>query len=229
MAGRKLFLGNEDGNNWCGGFDEYETVLSNDVDCVSGNFLEGVIRLESYLAAPLPEGMYLAVGCYDSPDGGSLHGQALSGDGNGDIEENEYVFFPFVSTRFDPGFPAGRLISLSSARPNPFDAATHFDLFLPSRRLVSLTVYDVRGARVTTLALGELPPGHHTFAWNGRTRSRGRAATGIVTMYESPCVAGFADDLFYYPLVEKRLARNRSDRDNDFMSEQRITLKKEQF
>ena len=56
---------------------------------------------------------------------------------------------------------------IASVAPNPFRTGTEvaFDLAAPAQ--VALEVFDVRGARVATLAEGEWPAGRHRVAWSG--------------------------------------------------------------
>jgi len=65
------------------------------------------------------------------------------------------------------------------AAPNPFNPATVVRFALPSEGPVELAVYDVRGARVKSLARGTMPAGYHEVRWNGRD-DRGRGiASGV--------------------------------------------------
>ena len=66
-----------------------------------------------------------------------------------------------------------------SATPNPFNPATTLHFELPQAALVTLVVYDVRGARVATLVRGALPAGAHSVRWLGRADSGGTAASGV--------------------------------------------------
>jgi hypothetical protein len=64
--------------------------------------------------------------------------------------------------------------------PNPFRDATHFRFGIPRPTAVELHVYDVRGARVATLADGKsLPAGYHVRVWDGRDHSGRSAANGV--------------------------------------------------
>lgn len=71
---------------------------------------------------------------------------------------------------------------LGRARPSPFAGATQITYDLPQRSHVTLTVFDVRGRRVRTLADAERPAGRHTVAWDGRD-ARGRPAPSGVYFY----------------------------------------------
>jgi bacillolysin len=69
--------------------------------------------------------------------------------------------------------------ALTAIYPNPFNPATTiaFELATPAR--VTLTVYDIRGARVARLVEGERGAGAYRVPWDGRD-DRGRpVATGV--------------------------------------------------
>ncbi len=51
--------------------------------------------------------------------------------------------------------------------PNPFNPTTEIRIALPRRGVVQVEVIDILGRRVATLHHGALPPGHHTFTFNG--------------------------------------------------------------
>jgi hypothetical protein len=66
--------------------------------------------------------------------------------------------------------------------PNPFAASARIEFELPTPRPVRLTIHDVRGARVGTLASGLRAAGRHAVDWDGRD-DRGRAvASGVYTL-----------------------------------------------
>ncbi|MGD9402833.1 MAG: FlgD immunoglobulin-like domain containing protein, partial [bacterium] len=76
-----------------------------------------------------------------------------------------------------PAESAPALLSLS-ARPNPFSGSTTLRLTLPSASAVKLSIYDVNGRLVETLAEGRLSAGEHRFEWDGRTASGTVVAPG---------------------------------------------------
>jgi len=77
----------------------------------------------------------------------------------------------------DPAFPS--VVRLLAPRPNPSAGRTTFDFVLPQSAEANLTVYDVRGARVRTLATGPYTAGTHRVAWDGCDEEGRRAAPGI--------------------------------------------------
>jgi hypothetical protein len=78
-----------------------------------------------------------------------------------------------VGIEEDPGpdaVPLPRDFALSQNYPNPFNPTTTLEATVPETGggAVSLVILDVRGRKVRTLLEGMLPPGRHTFTWDGR-------------------------------------------------------------
>jgi hypothetical protein len=63
--------------------------------------------------------------------------------------------------------PLAASVELSPARPNPFGRSTSFVVSLPRDAAVELSVHDLAGRRVATLAQGRLAAGRRTFTWDG--------------------------------------------------------------
>ena len=65
--------------------------------------------------------------------------------------------------------------------PNPLVGgnSTQIKFSLPKAEKVSITVYDVAGRKVKTLASGVKQPGHHYIRWDGHNDKGARVATGI--------------------------------------------------
>jgi hypothetical protein len=63
--------------------------------------------------------------------------------------------------------------------PNPFNPTTTLRFALPVASDVSLSIYDVRGRRVTTLVRGRLDAGQHAVTWQGQDDAGRDSATGI--------------------------------------------------
>jgi len=72
-----------------------------------------------------------------------------------------------------PGF------TVSAAAPSPFRDETRVHLVLPGRRNVTVTVHDVLGRRIATLADGSRPSGVHAIRWDGSTDQGGQAPAGV--------------------------------------------------
>jgi hypothetical protein len=178
VADRTMYLGNENSNNWCGWFDDIETVVTADVNCAAGSYLEGTVRLETYLGLPLPDGVYLAAAGYQSPDGGSLEAQAPEGNLNSDIDEAEYAWFPLSTSGIDSRRPDVEM-TLLVAGPNPFSTHTTISLTASGSGAASLAVYDLTGRKVKTLAQGPLSDGTHHFTWDGTSDAGEKVSSGI--------------------------------------------------
>jgi len=70
-------------------------------------------------------------------------------------------------------------VSLSAPRPNPSRGTSEMRLSVARRGLVEVTVYDVAGARVRTIASGLFEPGEYAIGWDGVDSRGSRAAPGI--------------------------------------------------
>ena len=63
---------------------------------------------------------------------------------------------------------SGRLeTAITSVAPNPFNPRTTIEFSLARAQTATLTVFDVRGRRVSTLAEGARNAGRHEIVWNG--------------------------------------------------------------
>ena len=63
--------------------------------------------------------------------------------------------------------------------PNPFNPATTIAFDLPQSEHVEVSVYNILGREVTTLADGHYETGYHELSWDGRDRSGRDVASGI--------------------------------------------------
>jgi len=75
--------------------------------------------------------------------------------------------------------PRPRAFSLSPNYPNPFNSATAVPFSLSQSGSVELTLHNLRGQKIRTLATGYLPAGLHTARWDGRDDAGRPAATGV--------------------------------------------------
>ena len=77
--------------------------------------------------------------------------------------------------------PARELV-LEQNHPNPFNPRTSIRFYLPERGPIELNVYDVHGALVRRLALGDFDSGVHAVEWDG-TDARGEDVASGVYVY----------------------------------------------
>ncbi|HXF48908.1 MAG TPA: FlgD immunoglobulin-like domain containing protein [Verrucomicrobiae bacterium] len=88
--------------------------------------------------------------------------------------------------RITPGGEDGilpRAFSLSQNYPNPFNPTTNISFSLPVPGKVVLTIYNILGQKVRTLADGEKSAGTHTLIWDG-TDSRGASVSSGIYFYK---------------------------------------------
>lgn len=69
--------------------------------------------------------------------------------------------------------------ALEQNYPNPFNPSTQITFSLPNKADIELSVYDILGRHVTTLARGEFPAGNHTVTWKAVDDKNHRIASGI--------------------------------------------------
>jgi len=68
---------------------------------------------------------------------------------------------------------------LSQNFPNPFNPSTRISYELPAVSDVTVSVYDLSGRLIRTLADGEQPAGSHDVQWNGLDDSGNQVGTGV--------------------------------------------------
>lgn len=92
VAGWSAFLANKSSDNSADWYDAGGNLLSSITVDSAGTVLEGVIDLELLTGASTTT-VYLAVGKYQSGNGGSLLAQVPAGNGNANIDPNEFFLF----------------------------------------------------------------------------------------------------------------------------------------
>lgn len=70
-------------------------------------------------------------------------------------------------------------MSLRQNAPNPFAESTSIGIALPARSDVDVSVFDVSGRLVATIARGERDGGDHELTWNGRDNAGNRVGAGV--------------------------------------------------
>ena len=69
--------------------------------------------------------------------------------------------------------------TLSQNYPNPFNPVTKIDYTLPTRSLVSISIYNVLGHEVRRLVNEVRDYGYHTTEWDGKDNSGNDVASGV--------------------------------------------------
>ncbi len=86
------FIGNEESNGWCGWFDTGGGVYN---QSACGTVLEGVIDIAAEIGS-MPASVELALGAWQTADGGFLVEQVPVGDGDLDLEPAEFITYAFT-------------------------------------------------------------------------------------------------------------------------------------
>jgi hypothetical protein len=77
----------------------------------------------------------------------------------------------------DEQAPAAGL--MLSCTPNPFNESTRISFRIMDSVPVKLTVFNLKGQKVKTLAESILPGGAHSFGWNGRDALERKLPAGV--------------------------------------------------
>ncbi len=96
----------------------------------------------------------------------------------------EYILRNLFDEPWDPSAGTGDIASAETVRlmqnsPNPFGPATRIAFNLPRAARVEMSVYDVRGREITTLADDRMDAGAHEVTWDGADSRGHRVASGI--------------------------------------------------
>ena len=70
-------------------------------------------------------------------------------------------------------------ITLHDSYPNPFNPNTTIAFELAKHTSIRLTIFDIQGKRIRTLASGGYPAGKHTFTWDAKDDQRQAVSSGI--------------------------------------------------
>jgi hypothetical protein len=113
---------------------------------------------------------------------GSRYVYRLSGE-TGVVNETMGVYVPVSRAELGQNYP------------NPFNPTTKIEYWVPdgapgAKAGVTMTVYDVRGARVKTLVSGSKTAGHYVAQWDGHDESGNPVSSGVY--FYRMTTAGFA-------------------------------------
>jgi hypothetical protein len=88
------------------------------------------------------------------------------------------LLWPYWTSR-RPYQPPLAVITRFENRPNPFIGQTWIQYRLEQQGEVNLSVYNIAGQLVATLAAGQQPAGDHRVSWNGKDGQGRRLANGV--------------------------------------------------
>jgi len=105
-------------------------------------------------------------------NGGSMEVSAVQED----VYEADIILSP-TSADNEIALPAAT--TLAQNYPNPFNATTNIGFYLDNAGEVDLSVYDLLGRKVSTLARSYLPAGNHVINWNGLDDNGQQVSSGL--------------------------------------------------
>ena len=70
-------------------------------------------------------------------------------------------------------------MAIKSVYPNPFNPTVTIDFEVARQTDVTVTIYDVRGKLIRSVAHGTRNPGPHMETWNGVDNNGRHAASGV--------------------------------------------------
>ncbi len=164
------FLANESTNNYTGWTGNVGNTTK-----ASGTYLEGTINILQQFGY-IPAFLYVAVGNYNTNDGGALLNQAPMGNGNTDIEANEFAKFDYTLVNLNETINGNYSFNLEQNYPNPFNPTTKINFAIPNSSQIvktTLEVFDILGNKVATLMDQNLAPGYYTVDFNANYLSSG--------------------------------------------------------
>lgn len=94
---------------------------------------------------------------------------ALAIQGPTGVEDHDTQSSPIVPER----------LYLSQNYPNPFNPMTNIRYGLPEAGHVRLTIYDLRGERITSLVAGQQSAGWHSIIWDGNDQFGEQVSNGV--------------------------------------------------
>ena len=111
-----------------------------------------------------------------------LHGNAISGDYdfNTTLPETapEETFF-VECNEIQTGNDISQFIADLNNYPNPFNPTTTIKFSIPEEGEVDLTIYNIKGQKIKTLAKNQYVKGDHSIIWNGNDELGNSVSSGL--------------------------------------------------
>jgi hypothetical protein len=153
MAGWERFLADEGDNTYIGWYDAAESVVNAGLEMAAGAWLEGRIDVAAVWGSA-PTSVRIAFAAYATADGGALQAQTPCGDGNGNVEELEWIEVlphgPLAAGDLHPSDP-GIDIRALSRNPTAGLLRARIHAVAPD---VEVELLDVTGRRLALLHQG---------------------------------------------------------------------------
>ncbi len=97
-----------------------------------------------------------------------------------ETENNTYPFLTWeIETTPINDYDIEPLKNIISNYPNPFNPTTNISFSLKDESYVEISIYNLKGQRVTSLVNGRLDSGNHTVVWNGDNVKGESVSSGI--------------------------------------------------
>ncbi|UCC80252.1 MAG: T9SS type A sorting domain-containing protein [Candidatus Zixiibacteriota bacterium] len=91
----------------------------------------------------------------------------------GSVTDNPVLYLAVTATGIEEQENVPRTFKIAQNYPNPFNASTRIEFELESPAEIDLSIYDVTGAKVTTLTKGLKESGVHSVEWDASEYSSG--------------------------------------------------------
>jgi len=91
----------------------------------------------------------------------------------GSVTDNPVMYFEVTATGIDEEENAPKSFKISQNYPNPFNVSTQIEFELENATEIDLSIYDITGAKVTTLIEGLKSAGNHIAGWDASDHSSG--------------------------------------------------------
>ncbi len=166
-VGWSAFLANESTNNYNSWFD-----ASGSTQNAAGSYLEGTVNVQSEFGY-IPSKLYIAVGRYATNDGGELTTQVPSGNGDSNIDADEFFEFDYSITSIEDKSFIRKDFQLLSNYPNPFNPSTKIKYSIPEGGRVVVKIFDILGKEVITLTDEYKDAGYYEVEFNAGNLSSG--------------------------------------------------------
>jgi hypothetical protein len=98
---------------------------------------------------------------------------------SGKIRLSQDRNYYYVSFREEDAYQVPAVFSLADNYPNPFNPTTTISYSIPQDENVKLSIYNVKGQKVTTLVNGNQTAGSYNAVWNGADKSNKKVSSGI--------------------------------------------------
>ena len=171
VSGWSMVLANESSNNYSGWFDKNGSAVS--FPNKSGSIVEGTIPLTT-IFGKIPAQLYLALGKYQTNDGGALVAQTPLGNGDGSIGPDEWSVYTYGTTSVRRNSDVPSEFGLGQNFPNPFNPTTTIPFTVHSGNdRTRIIVFDLLGREIATLVDERLPAGSYSAVWDASGRASG--------------------------------------------------------